>query len=319
MIGVTFITFIVAHAIIPNPVKAWIGLYSNPQIIQAYTQRYHLDDPLWIQYLYYMEGLFTGNWGISPTTGRPVLSEIADYFPATFELVMSSVVLSFIVGVPLGAIAALRNKTKMDLGIKSFYLLGVSSPPFLVALLLQFAFAYYFNLFPSVGEISPNIQPPKTITGMMVVDSLLTGNWPAFTSALDHLVLPTLALTILVFGLFTRLTRSAMLDVLNKDYVRTAKAKGLNQYYVDIRHALRTALIPSITILAVAVGQLLGGVVVIEYVFGWPGIGSYTVEAITTSNFPDIVGVTTIFAIGVVVSNMVADILYAVLDPRIRI
>ncbi|MEM3799400.1 MAG: ABC transporter permease [Thermoprotei archaeon] len=312
-------SFVVSHAIVPNPVKAWVGLQSNPEIIQAYTLRYHLNDPLWEQYFYYVYDLATGNWGISPTTGRPVLQEIATYFPATLQLVLASVILSFIVGVPLGALAAVKSGSKVDYSIRSFYLLGVSSPPFLVALILQLVFSYYFNVFPSIGEISPSITPPKTITGMIVVDSLLERDWPSFWSSIHHLMLPTISLTILIFGLFGRLMRSSMLDVLGKDYIRAARAKGLGKTYVNLWHAMRTALIPPVTILAVAVGQLLGGALVIEYVFGIPGMGTYTVEAITTSNFPDIIGVTTIFALGVIISNLIADILYALLDPRIRI
>jgi len=303
---VTLISFIVSHAIVPNPVKAWVGFRSNPQIIEEYTLRYHLNDPLWEQYFYYVYDLATGNWGISPTTGRPVLQEIATYFPATLQLVISSVILSFVVGVPLGAIAAIK-KGKTDYSIRMFYLIGISSPPFLVALILQLILSYYFNLLPSIGEISPTISPPKTITGMIVLDSLLTRDWPAFWSSIHHLILPTISLTILIFGLFGRLMRSSMLEVLGKDYIRAARAKGLSKAYVNIRHAMRTALIPPVTVLAVAVGQLLGGVVVIEYVFGIPGMGTYTVEAITTSNFPDIIGVTTIFALGVILSNLVAD------------
>lgn len=319
LLGVTFITFVVAHVIVPNPVRAWVGLRTNPDIIKAYTERYHLNDPLWTQFFYYIYDLIRGDWGTSPVTGRPVLSELQNYFPATLELVLASVILSFLIGVPLGAIAAVRSNTKTDFSISTFYLVGVSSPPFLAALLLQFAFSYFLRVFPSVGEISPSIQPPQAITGMLVVDSLLTGNWPAFWSSLNSLVLPTLSLTFLVFGVFTRLARSSMLDVLSKDYIRAARAKGFTSYYVNIRHGLRTALIPPVTLLAVVVGQLLGGVVVIEYVFGWPGIGSYTVNAVATSNFPDVIGVTLIFAIGVVASNLAADILYAVLDPRIRV
>jgi ABC-type dipeptide/oligopeptide/nickel transport system permease component len=319
IIGVAFITFVVAHVIVPNPAKAWIGLYTNPELIAAYTARYHLNDPIWLQFFYYIAGIATGNWGISPTTSRPVLTEIETYFPATLELVLASVFLSFIVGVPLGAIAAVRNKKKTDLGIRALYLTGVSSPPFLAALILQFLFAYFLKILPPIGQISAAITPPKTVTGMAVVDSILAGNVPAFVDSLDHLLLPTIALTILVFGLFTRLSRSSMLEVLGKDYMRTARAKGLSNNYSIVRHGLRTALIPPVTILAVAVGQLLGGALVIENVFGWPGIGLYTVEAIQTSNFPDIVGVTLIFALGVVLSNLIADVAYAILDPRIRL
>lgn len=319
LIGVTFITFFVSHVIVGDPVRAWIGFYTNQEIINAYTVRYHLNDPLWQQYLFYMRDLVTGNWGISPITGREVLAEIETYFPATVELVIAAVLLSFLVGVSLGTIAALRNNTKTDFAITTLYLGALNSPSFVSGLLLQFVFAYYFALLPSVGIISATITIPRTITGFIVMDSLLTANWPAFWSSLDHLVLPTIALATIVFGSFTRLTRSAMLEVQNKDYMRAARAKGLNRYYVNVRHGLRTALIPPVTSLAIVTARLLGGAVVIEYIFGWPGIGTYLVTAILNSNFPDIIGVTTIFALGVILSNLVADILYAVLDPRVRI
>jgi len=322
VIGAIFITFIVSRVLVPDPVRAWIDLpFSGPgadEVIQLYTIRYHFNLPLWQQFLYYLFDTLTGNWGISPTTGRPVLAEIGAYFPPTLELVLVATIISFVVGVPLGALAAVRNKTKIGTSVSTLYLAGLSSPPFLVALLCQFVLSYAFAIFPSVGEISPTIAPPQTITGMMVVDAALEGNWPAFWSTLDHMVLPALSLALLLFGLFARLTRSSMLDILNKDYMRTEKAKGLGSFYVNLVHGLRNALIPPVTILAVTFAQSLGGLLIIEYVFSWPGIGAYAVTAIMNDNFPDIIGVTLIFAIGVVASNFVADLLYRILDPRIE-
>jgi peptide/nickel transport system permease protein len=318
VIGVTFITFLVAHVIVPDPVRAWVGEYSNPELIAAYTLRYHLNDPIWLQYLYYMYDIGTLNFGLSTATGTPVIQQIEVYFPETVELVGTAIVISFILGVTLGAISAVRSDTKLDFGIRALYLAGLNTPAFLAGLLLQFLFCFYFRALPSTGVISAGVSLPPPITHMMVVDSLLAQNWPAFWSSLQHLILPASALAFVQFGFFARITRSSMLDVLSKDYMRAARARGLSAYYVNVRHGLRTAFITPVTALSLAIAFSLGGAVIVEYIFGWPGIGTYTVTAIGNEDFPQIMAVVTIFALGVVAANLVADILYAVLDPRLR-
>ncbi|MEM3794751.1 MAG: ABC transporter permease [Thermoprotei archaeon] len=319
LIGVTFITFFISRVAVPDPARAWAGFRATPAEIQALAIRYHLNQPIYIQYFYYMWGLITGNWGISPTTGRPVLYDITLYFPATVELAFSAIIITVVLGIPLGVIASIHHNHKVDHSIRFLYLAGFSSPPFFVALLILFIFGYIFKLFPTQGELSPFLQPPTRITGMYVVDSLITHNWVDFWDSLRHLVMPSIALALTYFGIVTRLTRSSMLEVLQRDFVRASYAKGLSKNTVVYRHALRNAMISTITIIGVLVGSLLSGAIVIETIFLWPGIGYYSTQAIENFDFPAIMGVTVLFTLSVVLANLVADVLYAVLDPRIRV
>jgi ABC-type dipeptide/oligopeptide/nickel transport system permease component len=319
IVGVTFITFFISRVVVPNPARAWAGFRATPEEVQALAARYHLNQPIYIQYFYYMEGLVTGNWGISPTSGRPVLYDVTLYFPATIELAVAAVIITVVLGIPLGVLASLHHNGKVDHSIRFLYLAGFSSPPFFVALLMLFVFGYLFHIFPTQGELSPFLTPPTHITGMYVVDSLLTGNWTDFWDALRHLVMPSVALALTYFGIVTRLTRSSMLEVLQKDFVRASYAKGLSRNTVVYRHALRNAMISTVTILGILLGSLLSGAIVIETIFSWPGIGYYATQSIENFDFPAIMGVTVLFTLSVVLANLVADVVYALLDPRIRV
>jgi len=319
VLGVTFITFFISRVVVPDPARAWAGFRATPQELQALEARYHLNQPLYLQYFYYMKGLITGDWGISPTTGRPVLYDIRLYFPATIELALSSIIITVILGIPLGVIASLYHNRKVDHSIRFLYLTGFSSPPFFIALLMLFLFGYLFKLFPTQGELSPFLTPPKTITGMYVLDSLLTGNWVDFWDSLRHLVMPSIALSLTYFGIVTRLTRSSMLEILQKEFIRACYAKGLSKNSVVYKHALRNAMISTTTILGVLLGSLLSGAIVIETIFSWPGIGYYATQSIENFDFPAIMGITLLFTLSVVFANLLADIAYALLDPRIRV
>jgi peptide/nickel transport system permease protein len=319
VLGVTFVTFLISFVFTPDVARAWAGLRASQATLDALRLRYHLNDPIYVQYYYYMINLFTGNWGLDPNSGRPVISEVAFFFPATLELALASIIITVAVGIPLGVLAAMYHGRKADHAVRLTYLAGYSSPPFFVALLVIFIFGYVLQIFPTQGELSPNLAFPASITGMVIVDSALTLNWPVFADAVWHIVLPATALSLIYFGIITRITRASMLDILQKDFIRGTFATGLSKRTVIIKHAVRNALIPTITVLGLVLGQLLGGAIVIETIFQWPGIGLYATQSIESYDFPAIIGVTVLFALGVVVANLIADILYALLDPRIKL
>jgi ABC-type dipeptide/oligopeptide/nickel transport system permease component len=316
--GVTFLTFVISHVVVPDPVLAWAGEKSSPQTIAAIAAQYHLKDPLYLQYFYYMSGLFRGDWGISPVTHLPVLQQIETYFPATVELSVAALIISVIIGIPVGVLSALWSGRKLDYPIRVLYLTGVASPPFLLALAFQLLFSFYFKLLPSAGQLSPLLAPPTHITGMYIVDSLLTGNWPDLVSSVRHIILPAFALALLTFSIITRITRSSMLETIGKDFVRTAKAKGLPKRTVTYRHTLRNALTSTVTVIGFAVQLLLSGTIVVETIFFWPGIGYYTTQSILSLDFPSIMGVTVVFTLVVIVTNLVTDLAYGIIDPRVR-
>jgi ABC-type dipeptide/oligopeptide/nickel transport system permease component len=320
LIGVITITFIISHLVVPDPARAWAGDKATAATVQAITIRFHLNQPLYVQYYYYIYDLLQGNWGVSPASGQPVLRSILLYLPATVELTTAALIIIIVVGIPLGIIAAThRNKIEDHLA-RVLSIIGVSSPSFVVGLIVQLVFFFYLGVFPdSGGRISSNIKPPPMITGLLTVDSLIAGNYAAFASAIDHLIMPAIALAFLNLGVTSRLVRNSMLEALASDYVRTARAKGLKKRFVVYKHALKNAMIQPVTALSVNIAQLLGGAVIIESIFSWPGIGRYAAQAALSFSLPDIMGITIVFTLGVVMANFVSDILMAVLDPRVKL
>jgi len=317
--AVTFMTFFISHVVVPNPVLAWGGEKSSQATLKAIAAQYHLNDPIYVQYYYYMSGLLSGSWGVSPVTHLPVLQQIETYLPATVELSIAALILSVVIGIPIGVLSALWKGKKRDYPLRVLYLSGIASPPFLLALVFQLVFAYYFKILPSSGRLAAGLTPPTHITGMYTLDSLLTENWVDLRSAAAHLVLPATALALLTFSIITRITRASMLETLEMDFVRTAKSKGLSKRVVTFRHALRNALTSTVTVIGYAVQLLLSGTIVVETVFFWPGIGEYTTTSILSLDFPSIMGITVVFTLIVVFTNLVTDVVYGVLDPRVRL
>jgi len=318
LFGVTFLSFIVARVMVPNPARAWAGLITDQSIINQLIVEYHLNAPLYLQYFYYMGGILTGNWGVSPSTKLPVLFEIENYFPATLELVIVASIISIILGTLFGIYAAVKHDTVQDHLIRITYLSGIATPPFLAALLASIIFTRFIPILPSGGELSPGLIAPH-ITGLVLLDSLITGKFGIFANALYHIILPAAVLAFLGFGIGARVLRASMLESLNQDYVRTARSKGLDESKVVLKHAFRNSLTAATTVLALSVSALLGGTLVVEYIFSWPGIGSFAVNSILNYDFPSVIGTTLVYAIGVVVANLIADILYTYLDPRVRL
>ena len=319
LVGVTFLTFLISRVVVPNPARAWAGLKASQATVEAIATRYHLKEPLHIQYFYYITDLLSGDWGTSPVTGQPVIENLSAFFPATLELSIVAIVIAAALGIPLGVYAAVKQDQPADHAVRLFSLGTYCLPPFLMALVMQLVIFYWLRLLPSGGRLSPFIQAPPRITGLLILDSILTGNVQTLVSALTHIFLPATALALLTFGLISRLTRSSMLEILRQDYVRTARAKGLSERVVVFKHALRNGLISIVTVLALLFAWMLSGAIVIEYIFNWPGIGRYAVQSILALDLPAVMGATLVFTLIVVVVNLAADIAYAALDPRIRL
>lgn len=319
LVGVTFLTFLISRVVVPNPARAWAGLKASQATVEAIAVRYHLNDPLYMQYYYYIRDLLSGDWGISPVTGQSVLENLTAFFPATLELALVAIIIAAAFGIPMGVYAAVHQDKGVDHAARLFSLGTYCAPPFLLALLLQLLFAYWLRLLPTGGRYSPFIPAPPRITGLLIIDSILSGNLEALSNTLVHISLPALSLALLTFGLITRLTRSSMLEVLRQDYVRTARAKGLSERVVVFKHALRNGMTSVITVLALLFAFMLSGAIVIEYIFNWPGIGRYAVQSILALDLPAVMGTTLVFTLVIVIVNLLADIAYAALDPRIRL
>lgn len=283
LLGVVAIAFLLFRVVIPDPARVWAGPRASQQTLEALAIRFHLNAPMYMQFYYYLIDLVHGDWGVSPISGQPVFQSLIQYFPATLELTAAALILTVALGIPLGVVAATHRNKAVDHLSRVTSLIGLASPPFLLALILQFVFVFYLRVFPdSGGRISVFITPPPQVTGFYTIDSLMAGDWPAFVSSLQHIVLPAVVLAFLTLGLMSRLVRASMLEALVSDYVRTAKAKGLMRRIVVYKHALRNALTQPVTAIAVYVAYLLGGSVVVENIFSWPGIGRYAAQACLT-------------------------------------
>lgn len=322
LLAVITITFILSHHLGGNIINSWLGKSAalHPQLAQVYIQKYHLDAPIWVQYYYYIAGLLQGNFGFSPSRGfQPVLTVIAQTLPYTLQIVFFGFVISLGLGVLFGVLSARYNHTPIDGGIRTFYLATYGSPPFFIALVLIIVFAYAFRLLPSGGAFTPGLPQPHWITGIPILDSLIEGDWSYLASALEYAILPSVALALVTFGVVTRVLRSSLLEIMHANYIRTARAKGLNENSVFYKHGLRNALIPVVSLSSVILTWLITGTIFVENVFGYPGLGQYVVQALYAQDFPGILAATIIFALTIVMGNLVADLLYAVVDPEIRL
>jgi len=320
MIGLTVITFVVSHAVPADPIVANLGQQASqrPEIVAAFRAKWGLDRPLHVQYLTFLGGLVRGDFGVSINTRRAVTRDLKQFLPATVELSTAAIIFAVVVGLPLGVLSALYRDSPIDHLARLVSLVGVSIPISWLATVSLVVFYAALSLAPGPGRLGPQVPMPPGLTGFYVIDSLLTGHFATMRSALAHLVLPALVLSSSVMGLVTRVTRSSMLEVLSNDFMRTARAKGLAERTVVVRHALRNALIPTVTILGLAYGSLLSGAVMTETIFAWPGLGRYAFEAAISNDFPSIMGVTFVIALMYVLANLAVDLAYGVLDPQIR-
>ncbi|MGQ9558436.1 MAG: ABC transporter permease [Desulfurispora sp.] len=317
LLGVSIFVFVVLHVFTTDPAALMLGQHATTQQIEALREELGLNDPLYVQFGRFLWQVLHGDLGRSLMTRAPVTDEIMARFPATIELAFMAMLIATIVGVFVGVLAAVKQYSIFDYLSMVGALAGVSMPIFWLGLMLILLFAVQLGWLPVAGRIDIGMEPAR-ITGLYLLDSLLTGNWAAFVSAFKHLMLPALALASYSMAIIARMTRSTMLEVIRQDYVRTARAKGLVESLVIYRHALRNALIPVVTVVGLQMGSLLGGAVLTETVFSWPGIGGLLVNAILAADYPLVQGCVILIATIFVVVNLLVDLLYAFLDPRIR-
>ncbi len=320
LFGMTLISFAVSRAIPTDPVVATLGQQAadHPAIVAAYRQHWGLDKPLPVQYLQYLKNLLRGDLGESIYTHRPVSHDLRSYLPATIELATVTILLSVLIAVPLGILAAVKRGTAFDLSVRLLTLIGVAMPIFWLALAALNVFYLHLGIVPAPGRLDAADTPPLAITGMFTIDSVLSGNWHTFYDAVSHMILPALILATWSCGTLTRMTRASMLSTLPQSFLQTARSKGATELYTVLRHATPNGLIPVVTIVGLVYGDLLTGVILIETLFGWPGIGRYAYSAATYADFPAIIGVTLVFGVIYTMVNLGVDVVYAVLDPRIR-
>jgi len=323
LIGITLISFLISQSLPGDPVAAHLSQKSveDPVIVATFRQKWGLDKPLWEQYWIYLKNLTRGDMGISLRTRRPVLDDLRQFLPASLELAVGATFLGLLFGIPFGVISAIRQDEPIDHAVRIVSLIGVSAPVFWLALISLYIFYFQLGWLPGPGRLDPGmtLDLEARITGIYVIDSLLRGDLETFGVALKHLILPTVVLAGGTLGLVTRITRSSVLEVLNQDYVRTARSKGLSERVVILRHVLSNALIPTVTVVGLSFGSILAGTVLVETIFTWPGIGRYAYQACISLDFPAIMGVTMLIAIMFSVINLLVDISYAILDPRVRV
>ncbi len=318
-VAATLVVFLVAHTVPADPILAQLGdkASANPELVARFRARWGLDRPLWEQYAVFLGRLAQGDLGESIASRRPVLKDIAQYAPATIELATLAAILTVAVGVPLGIVAAVRRDGWLDHVARIACLVGVSAPTFWLAFLVLAVFYGGLQIAPSPGRLGIGAVPPPHVTGLFLVDSALAVDWATFRSALAHMVLPATVLAASTVGLITRTTRASMLETLDQDYVRVARAKGLTESGVVRGHALPNALIPVVTLGGLAYAELLAGTVLTETIFSWPGLGRYTYQSALALDFPAIMGVTLLVAVVYLVMNLAVDLSYLYLDPRV--
>ena len=321
VLGVTLVSFILTQLVPGDPAAANLGQQAveDPAAVAAFRHKYGLDKPLPVQFLTYIWNVLHGDLGLSQQSHRPVSTDLAEYVPATFELAIFAIVLSLLIGVSLGILAAVTRDRWPDQLLRVVSLGGVSMPTFWIALMAFYLLFFKWGILPGGGRLDPTEIAPDKITGMYTVDALLHGQWSLFGSAVMHLILPGLVLATYTIGLLLRFTRASVLEILGNDYVRAARAKGLPERVVILRHVLRPALVSIITVAGVAFGSLLSGAVLVENIFSWPGLGQYAYNSAINLDLPAIMGVSLVVAVVYIAMNLLVDVLYGVIDPRIRL
>lgn len=320
LFGVATLVFILTKMIPGDPTVANLSqrALNDPEVVAAYRAKYGLYQPVFVQYILYIKNLLHLDLGTSIRTNKPVLDELARCYPATIELALFAIILAALLGILFGVISAIKRNSILDQMVRALSVTGVSIPSFWFALLVLYFFYYKLHIFPGPGRLSNSFSAPATVTGMYVIDSIIEGNPAKALDALQHLILPGLVLAAFTMGLITRTTRSNLLDVMSTDYIRTARAKGLSRVGLIVRHALGNALIPVLTVIGLGLGNLLGGMVLVETIFNWPGVGQFAYESVLSVDYPSIIGVALLIALNYMVINTVVDILYGVIDPRVR-
>lgn len=321
MFGVTLVTFTLTNLVPTDPVQAMLGerAASNPATVARFRAEAGLDKPLPVQYATYLGNLLHGDLGTSNQTQASVSAQIGKAFPASVELGLCAIVISIILGLALGVLAALKRDKLRDQVIRALSLIGVSAPTFWIGTIGYYVFFLKLHVVPGSGRLDPGFIPPPRVTGLYTVDALLNGDGFTFMNALLHLILPSAVLALFTIGLLTRFSRSSVLEVLNLDYVTAAKAKGLPASHVIFRYVLRAAMVPIITVVGLAFGSVLTGAVLTETIFSWHGLGQYAYTAALKLDLPAIMGVGLVIGIVYIAVNLAVDIIYGFIDPRVRV
>ena len=318
LFGLLIITFIISHVAPGDPARLAAGTDATHEMVELIRKERGLDKPLPHQFVIYLQGIMVGDWGTSMHTTHEVWSDLVRYFPASFELVMFSIIIAVLLGVPMGMIAAIYQNGPLDHALRIITVSGVALPMFWLGLMLQLFFSFYIDVFPLSGQIASMTDPPEPITRLILIDALLRGQWDVFTEAAHHIVLPALTLAIPALASIIRVNRAEMLEILKKDYIVNARAQGLSSFRIFALYALRNAMLPTMAMIGLRFGWMLGGTVLVETVFDWPGIGLYAVTAAVSSDFEPIIGATIVLGFFFMLTNLVIDILYGILDPRVR-
>jgi peptide/nickel transport system permease protein len=317
LLGVTVITFVLTQLLPGDPARMVAGQFANAEQMEAVRERLGLDQPLWVQYFRYLARLTRGDLGISFSSQQAVFNELKIFFPATLELTLVAMVLTVIIGVPLGVMTGSGKSPLVNSSVLFLSLVGVGLPVFWAGLVFQLIFAGRLDLLPLDGRLGAVVPPPPSVTNMYVLDALFAGQWSTLVDAIKHLILPAVTLAIGRIASVARITHASMLDIMRRDYVRTAQAKGLPRRKVVDKHALKNALLPVVTTIGLQVGFLLGGSILVENIFSWGGIGTYAWIGIFRLDIPAIMGVTLSTTLMFMTINLLTDIAYAFLDPRI--
>lgn len=322
LVGVSLITFFLSRVIPSDAAALYIGPKARTEDIERVHKQLGLDKPLPVQYAVYMSELLHGDLGNSISTKRPVTQEIAERLPATLELLFMGIFIAILIGVPLGVLSARWQGSPLDVFVRTISIVGVSMPAFYLGLLMQIAFFRNLDVLPLAGRVDSDLRfvsPIQPITSFLLFDSLVTLNWVAFKDVFLHLILPAFTLAAYPIGLIARMTRAAMLEVLQQDYIRTARAYGIQQWVITYMYTLKNAISPTLTVIGLTVAYALTGTFFVEVIFNWPGLGLFTVRSLLNVDYPAIMGVTLFGAGGYVLINMIVDLMQAWIDPRIRL
>ena len=320
LVGVIIITFVLTRALPGDPAAYFAGAAATQEAVDQVRRQLGLDRSLLEQFFLYVGGLLRGDLGTSLTTGQPVLQELVSRLPASIEMVLLALTLACAIALPLGVMAATKPGSWIDQLCRLVTTAGVSLPTFFTGLVLAYVFYFLLGWAPApLGRLDPVFSPPPQVTGLYLIDALLVGDLALWWAALKQLVLPTLTMALFVLAPIARMTRASMLQVLSSDFVRTARASGLSKTTVRVRYALRNALLPVVTTLGMVFGFMLGSSVIIEKVFGWPGVGSYAIDALTASDYAPVQGFVLTMGVLFVLLNLLVDVLYTLIDPRISL
>jgi len=317
LLGMSIVVFAIIHAIPGDPALTILGEKASPKALEELREALGLNNPWYVQYFDYLKGILSGDLGVSLHSNKAISEEIGPYLAATTELTIFSMIFAVFIGVNAGIISAWKQNSWFDYIAMLVALIGVSMPIFWLGLMEQWLFAQELKWLPSVGRDSTR-DPVEAITHFYIIDTMLAGRWDQFRDVLEHLILPGIALGTIPMAIIARITRSSMLEVMRSDFIRTARAKGLGQFFVIYKHALKNALIPVLTVIGLQTGLLLGGAVLTETIFGWPGVGRYIYTAIGNRDYPVIQSGILVIATIFVLINLLVDLLYAYVDPRIK-